>query len=122
MFMDFRTTSMTARWPLRLRTMTFGATFTTCGQAPAPLASQITKAYSKSDGTYSMMPFFDLLAVHEMGHSYTAQAGLKMQRHWMSELFVNIMLHTYVAEEQPGLLPAFRQFSENGSEWKFARI
>jgi hypothetical protein len=80
------------------------------GQLPAPIAAQVRKAYSKADGTLSMMPFFDLLALHEMGHSYTAQAGLKMHRNWMSELFVNIMLHTYVAEEQPELLPALEVF------------
>ena len=77
---------------------------------PPPMAAQVTKAYGKADGTYSMMPFFDLLALHEMGHSYTAQAGLKMHRKWMGELFVNIMLHTYVAEKQPELLPALEVF------------
>ena len=79
-------------------------------QLPASLAAEIAKAYGKADGTYSMMPFFDLLALHEFGHSYTAQAGLKMQRYWMGELFVNIMLHTYVAEMQPELLPALETF------------
>lgn len=77
---------------------------------PSAMAAQVKKAYGKVDGSYSMMPFFDLLALHEMGHSYTSQAGLKMQRHWMSELFVNIMLHTYVAEKQPQLLPALETF------------
>jgi hypothetical protein len=77
---------------------------------PPPIAAQVRNAYGKRDGSYSMMPFFDLLALHEMGHSYTAQAGLKMHRHWMSELFVNIMLHTYVAEKQPELLPALETF------------
>jgi hypothetical protein len=75
-----------------------------------PLAAQVKKAYGKPDGTLSMMPFFDLLALHEMGHSYTAQAGLNTQRNWMGELFVNIMLHTYVAEKQPELLPALETF------------
>jgi hypothetical protein len=79
---------------------------------PPPLAAQISKAYGKPDGTYSMMPFFDLLALHELGHSYTSQAGLKMHRHWMAELFVNIMLHTYVAEKQPQLLPALEAFPD----------
>lgn len=77
---------------------------------PAPMLAQVKKAYGKGDGSYSMMPFFDLLALHEMGHSYTAQGGLKMHRHWMGELFVNIMLHTYVAEKQPELLPALETF------------
>lgn len=79
-------------------------------QLPPAIAAQVKTAYGKPDGTFSMMPFFDLLALHEMGHSYTAQAGLKMQRNWMGELFVNIMLHTYIAEKQPTLLPALETF------------
>jgi hypothetical protein len=94
---------------------------------PAPLAAQITKAYGKPDGSYSMMPFFDLLALHEMGHSYTAQAGLKMHRHWMGELFVNIMLHTYVAEKQPERLPSLEAFPNmvvdaGTAEYKFTSL
>lgn len=81
-------------------------------QLSPALAAKVKKAYGRTDGSYSMMPFFDLLALHEMGHSYTAQAGLKMHRHWMGELFVNIMLHTYVAENQPGLLPALETFPD----------
>jgi len=81
-------------------------------QLPPPLAAKVKNAYGKPDGSFSMMPFFDLLALHEMGHSYTAQAGLKMHRHWMSELFVNLMLHTYVAEQQPELLPALETFPD----------
>ena len=92
-----------------------------------PMAAQVAKAYRKPDGFYSMMPFFDLLALHEMGHSYTSQAGLKMQRHWMGELFVNIMLHTYVAEKQHELLPALETFpdmvvSAGTAEYKFTSL
>jgi hypothetical protein len=81
-------------------------------QLPPQIAAQVKKAYGQPDSTYSMRPFFDLLAIHEMGHAYHAQAGLKMHRHWMSELFVNIMLHTYVAEKQPELLPALETFPQ----------
>ncbi len=77
---------------------------------PSPLASKVKNAYGKPDGTYSMKTFFDLLAIHEMGHSYTSQAGLKMNRLWMGELFVNIMLHTFIAEKRPELLPALETF------------
>ncbi|MDP2687051.1 MAG: hypothetical protein Q8O62_07510 [Aequorivita sp.] len=96
-------------------------------QLPPPVAAQVKTAYGKSDGSYSMMPFFDLLALHEMGHSYTSQAGLKMHRYWMGELFVNIMLHTYVAEKQPELLPALETFPnmvlEGGTaEYKFTSL
>lgn len=77
---------------------------------PPTLSAQVKQAYGKTDGTFSMMPFFDLLALHETGHSYTSQAGLKMHRRWMGELFVNIMLHTYIAEKQPELLLALETF------------
>lgn len=79
---------------------------------PAPMAARVKNAYGQPDGTYSMRPFFDLLALHEMSHSYTAQGGLKMHRKWMGELFVNLMVHTYIAEEQPELLPALETFPE----------
>lgn len=96
-------------------------------QLPPAIAAEVTKAYGKPDSSLSMMPFFDLLAIHEMGHSYTAQAGLKMHRNWMSELFVNIMLHTYVAEEQPELLPALEVFPKmvvgsGTSEYKYTSL
>ena len=77
---------------------------------PTVMATEVKKAYGRPDGSFSMMPFFDLLALHEMGHAYHGQAGLKMHRYWMRELFVNIMLHTYVAEKQPELLPALVTF------------
>ena len=96
-------------------------------QLPPPLVDQITKAYGTTEGSYSMMPFFDLLALHEMGHSYHGQAGLKMHRNWMRELFVNIMLHTYVAENQPELLPALETFPDmvvnaGAAEYQFTSL
>lgn len=81
-------------------------------ELPNGLKERVTAAYGTAGGKYSMRPFFDLLAVHEMGHSYTSQAGLKTQRHWMEELLVNIMLHTYVAEKQKNLLPALETFPD----------
>jgi hypothetical protein len=94
---------------------------------PAQLAAQVKKAYGKPDSTYSMMPFFDLLALHELGHPYHEQGGLKMQRKWMQELFVNIMLHTYVAEKEPQLLPALETFPSmvvgaGTAEYKFTSL
>lgn len=81
-------------------------------QLPNELKGRVTAAYGTSEGSYSMKPFFDLIAIHEMGHSYTSQAGIKTQRHWMEELFVNIMLHTYIAENQKNLLPALETFPD----------
>lgn len=79
---------------------------------PKDLADQIKKAYSDKNGNLSMQPFFDLLAIHELGHAYHIQGGLKMQRNWMGELFSNISLHTYIAEREPKLLLALTAFPQ----------
>ena len=94
---------------------------------PAPLAARVKLAYGKPDGTYSMMPFFDLLALHELGHGFHNQAKLKMHRKWMLELLPNIMLHTYIAQKEPGLLPALETFPEmvvaaGSAEYKFTSL
>lgn len=79
---------------------------------PTDLANRIRNAYTTVDGTLSMMAFFDLLALHELGHAFHEQGGLTMQRLWMQELFCNIMLHTYVAEKEPASLPSLEVFPE----------
>lgn len=79
-------------------------------QLEPSLKQQVMQAYRKSDGTISMEPFFDLLALHELGHAFHFQAGLNMQRKWMGELFANILLHTYIAENEPSSLPALTIF------------
>ena len=78
-------------------------------QLPPSLADQIRKVYVQK-GKLSMQPFFDLLALHELGHAYHKQASLNVQRKWMGELFCNIFLHTYIAENKPELLPALTLF------------
>jgi len=84
----------------------------TLEKLPASLAEQIKKAYIVNDRQLSMQPFFDLLAIHELGHAFHIQGGLTMQRKWMGELFCNLLLHTYIAGREPGLLPALTAFPE----------
>lgn len=77
---------------------------------PRELAQQVSGTYSDGEGNLGMRRFFDLLAIHELGHAYHMQAGLNTQRIWMGELFANVLLHTYTAEEEPELLPALTVF------------
>jgi len=79
---------------------------------PQELQNKIRNAYTNQDGNLSMMAFFDLLALHELGHAFHFQADLQMQRFWMGELFANIFLHTYIAENEPEYLPALTVFPE----------
>ena len=77
---------------------------------PEELAKDIRATYRSANGQLSMQAFFDLLAIHELGHAFHMQDGLTMQRPWLGELFVNIFLHTYIAEREPALLPALTVF------------
>lgn len=70
------------------------------------------KTYTNAKGELTMEPFFDLLTIHELGHAYHIQGGLTMQRRWMGELFCNILLHTYIAENEPAQLDALTGFPE----------
>ncbi|MBA2498999.1 MAG: hypothetical protein H0V30_04670 [Chitinophagaceae bacterium] len=96
-------------------------------QLPADLRKKVEQAYSMPDGRISMQPFFDLLALHELGHAFHFQGGLQMQRKWMGELFCNILLHAYVAENEPEQLAALTVFPNmvigNGtSEYQFTSL
>ncbi|MCH4822237.1 hypothetical protein ML462_03540 [Gramella lutea] len=79
---------------------------------PKTLADEISRVYINPDGSLTMKGFFDLLAIHELGHSYQIQAKLNPQRKWMEELFSNIFLHTYIAEKEPKMLPALTIFPD----------
>ncbi|MFO7523988.1 MAG: hypothetical protein R6W68_00910 [Ignavibacteriaceae bacterium] len=79
---------------------------------PNELAEKIKTTYVDENGTLTMQAFFDLLAIHELGHAYHFQAGVKMQRKWMGELFCNIMLHTYIAEKEREQLLALTIFPQ----------
>lgn len=96
-------------------------------ELPKELADQIIKTYSNKNGDLTMQAFFDLLAIHELGHAYHSQGKLTMQRKWMGELFANILLHTYIAENEPHLLPALTVFPKmvvagGKSELKFTTL
>lgn len=91
------------------------------------LVSQIKATYQNENGEVGMQKFFDLLAMHELGHAFHLQKGVKMQRNWMSELFVNILLHTYIAEKEPQMLSALTLFPKmviraGSSEYKFTAL
>lgn len=79
---------------------------------PEDLAKTIVKTYSDENGVLTMQPFFDLLAIHELGHAFHMQGELIMQRKWMQELFANIFLHTYIADNESELLQSLTVFPE----------
>jgi hypothetical protein len=94
---------------------------------PGELQKEISSVYRSKDGNVSMEAFFDLLALHELGHAFHLQGKLNMQRKWMGELFSNILLHTYIAENEQASLPALTLFprmviSNGVAEYKYTSL
>lgn len=79
-------------------------------QIPPPMAEQMKKTYTDETGEVSLMSIFDLIAIHELCHSFLNSAEVNTQRNWLNELFANIMLHTYIAENNPERLPTLTVF------------
>jgi hypothetical protein len=79
------------------------------------LPSEIEKlkaAYPLSFGKINIGAFYELIDIHELGHSYSSQAGFQFPRGWLSELFANLCLHTYIATQEPSQLPILTVFPE----------
>jgi len=53
----------------------------------------------------SMRGFRDLLCLHELAHTYHAQAGFLIEPLWLMEFFCNITLQGFLAETEPATLP-----------------
>lgn len=57
-----------------------------------------------------LSPFFELLAVHELGHAFHGRRRGPFPRHWLDELFANLCLHAFVATVEPAMLPVLTTF------------
>lgn len=79
-------------------------------ELPAPAAAVMRAAYGQPSGELHLPLFFDLLAVHELSHLFHDQADVNFPRLWLMELFCNLCLHTYVAQNAAGKLPALEAF------------
>ncbi len=65
---------------------------------------ELDAMYAQGDGELRFGPFFDLVAVHEVGHLFS-QGVVHFPRLWLSELFANLCLHAWVERRAPGSLP-----------------
>lgn len=79
---------------------------------PPQAAHAMRDAYGRPDGSINLSTFFDLLAVHEIGHLFHLQAKREFLRLWLMELFCNICLHAYVVAREPEQLPALETFPQ----------
>jgi hypothetical protein len=73
---------------------------------PSPHKDLIPLSYTMQDGTISARNFFDLLTIHELAHIWSNKNQRTVQRLWLEEVFCNLALHTFIAEERSEWLGA----------------
>lgn len=72
--------------------------------------SQLRDAYPGSNDRIDLAPFFDLLAIHELAHSFLQAGSVRFPRLWLTEFFCNVSLDAYVVSVEPDALPALATF------------
>ena len=75
--------------------------------APPELLARATQVYGEQ---LELTPFFDLLAVHELGHAFHGEG--RLPRRWLEELFANLCLHSWVATVDAEQLPTLEAFPQ----------
>jgi hypothetical protein len=67
--------------------------------------AQLLATYPGGAGGLDLQPFFDLVAIHELGHAFEVLGDLRLPTFWLSEIFVNLAMHAFVATQLPASLP-----------------
>ena len=80
--------------------------------SPLGAFPRLKKTYADSDGTLQLRRFFDLVAVHELAHSFDQQGGAAFPAVWLSEIFANLSLHAFIANARPSQLGDLTTFPE----------
>ena len=81
------------------------------GEYPLLLAT-----YPDGAGGVDLQPFFDLVTVHELGHSFQVLGGLELGAFWLGEIFANLVLHAFVATRRPESLKTLEVLSSVGAQ------
>lgn len=67
--------------------------------------ARLLATYPDGAGGLDLQPFFDLITIHELGHAFEVLGDLRLPTYWLSEIFVNLALHGFVATRLPASLP-----------------
>jgi hypothetical protein len=59
--------------------------------------AKLLATYPDGAGGLDLQPFFDLTTIHELGHAFEVLGDLRLPTFWLSEIFVNLALHAFVA-------------------------
>jgi hypothetical protein len=77
--------------------------------------AKLLAIYPDGAGGLDLQPFFDLITIHELGHAFEGLGDLRLPTFWLSEIFVNLALHAFVATRLPASLPTLEVLSTVGA-------
>lgn len=67
--------------------------------------ADLLATYPDGTGGLDLQPFFDLITIHELGHAFEVLGDLRLPTFWLSEIFVNLAMHAFVATQLRASLP-----------------
>ena len=70
---------------------------------------KLVAAYPDGAGGVDLQPFFDLITIHELAHAFETLGDLRLPTSWLSEIFVNLAMHAFVATQIPESLPTLKR-------------
>lgn len=76
---------------------------------------KLVAAYPDGAGGVDLQPFFDLITIHELGHAFEVLGDLRLPTSWLSEIFVNLAMHAFIATQQPADLPTLETLPSVGA-------
>jgi len=76
---------------------------------------KLCAAYPDGAGGVDLQPFFDLVVIHELGHAFETLGDLRLPTFWLSEIFVNLAMHAFVATQSPERLPVLETLPTVGA-------
>ena len=77
--------------------------------------AKLLATYPDGAGGLDLQPFFDLITIHELGHAFEVLGDLRLPTFWLSEIFVNLAMHAFVATRLPASLPTLEVLSTVGA-------
>ena len=77
--------------------------------------AKLLATYPDGTGGVDLQPFFDLITIHELGHAFETLGDLRLPTFWLSEIFVNLAMHAFVATELPASLPTLEALPTVGA-------
>jgi len=76
---------------------------------------KLVATYPDGAGGVNLQPFFDLITIHELAHAFETLGDLRFPTFWLSEIFVNLAMHAFVASQLPASLPTLETLPTVGA-------